>query len=380
MTDLNLGVIGNCQISALIDSRAEIVWACMPQFDGDPVFCRLLQHGDGPDQEMRPGTFAIDIANFSHAEQRYMRNTAVLETILHDTAGNAVKITDFAPRYVYLGRMFRPLMLLRRVELFAGHPRIRIRLMPARQYGAEPCVLTRGSNHIRFTGSDVPLRLTTDASITRVLDHSWFMLDRAQHLILGPDESMPESPASCFMNNLNATADHWQSWTRGLSIPFEWQKAVIRAAISLKLCTFEDTGAVVAAMTTSIPEAADSGRNWDYRFCWLRDAYFVVEALNRLGATKTMEAFISYITDLAAEFGGDKDLQPVYAISGDAHITEPSSRRRRISSMSGSRIRPENRCSSGSRCSASAPSSCTTNRTRGSGSTAAGSACTRSPA
>jgi GH15 family glucan-1,4-alpha-glucosidase len=117
------------------------------------------------------------------------------------------------------------------------------------------------------------------------------------------------------------TCDYWRAWTRGLNIPFEWQEAVIRAAITLKMCAYEDTGAVIAAMTTSIPEARHSGRNWDYRYCWLRDAYFVVHALNRLGATKTMEAFLRYIINVAAN-SDDDHLQPVYGITGDANLAE----------------------------------------------------------
>ena len=99
-------------------------------------------------------------------------------------------------------------------------------------------------------------------------------------------------------------ASYWQEWVRGLAIPVEWQEAVIRAAITLKLCTYEDTGAVVAALTTSIPEHADSGRNWDYRYCWLRDSYFVIQALNRLGATRTMEAYLRYIDNIVARGDG----------------------------------------------------------------------------
>jgi GH15 family glucan-1,4-alpha-glucosidase len=108
---------------------------------------------------------------------------------------------------------------------------------------------------------------------------------------------------------------------RGLSIPFEWQEAVIRAAITLKLCTFQDTGALVAAMTTSIPEAANSQRNWDYRYCWLRDSFFVVHALNRLGATNTMGAYLRYILDVASATDGGR-LQPVYGIRGDSSLPE----------------------------------------------------------
>ncbi|HYC14469.1 MAG TPA: glycoside hydrolase family 15 protein, partial [Stellaceae bacterium] len=93
----------------------------------------------------------------------------------------------------------------------------------------------------------------------------------------------------------------------------EWQDAVIRAAITLKLCSFEETGAIVAALTTSVPEAPDSGRNWDYRYCWLRDAYFVVHALNRLGATRTMEDYLGFVTNVATA-EPEHRLRPVYPI------------------------------------------------------------------
>ncbi len=112
---------------------------------------------------------------------------------------------------------------------------------------------------------------------------------------------------------------------RSLSIPFEWQEAVIRAAITLKLCNFEETGAIVAALTTSVPEAPDTQRNWDYRFCWLRDAYFVIQALNRLGTTRTMEDYLGYITNIVddAESGSDqKDLPPLFGITRSPDLEE----------------------------------------------------------
>ena len=133
------------------------------------------------------------------------------------------------------------------------------------------------------------LRLTTDAPISYIAEESPFVAARPINLILGPDEGFSASIADTARDFRERTADYWNEWVRYLSVPFEWQDAVIRAAITLKLCSFEETGAIVAALTTSIPEAPDSGRNWDYRYCWLRDAYFVVHALNRLGATLTME-------------------------------------------------------------------------------------------
>ena len=318
MTTLNLGLIGNCQISSLIDAHGTMVWSCMPQLDSDPVFCRLLRRDD---EKELPGFFEIDLVEFKHSEQHYQTNTAILTTILYDQNGGAVKITDLAPRYEYVGRTFTPMMILRRVEPLSGSPRIRIRLQPARDYGASACEITHGSNHIRYLGADTVFRLTTNASLTHVIEQNTFVLDRPLYLILGPDETIRESCGDAFHTHYRATQDYWHRWSRGLSIPFEWQDAVIRAAITLKLCTFEDTGAVVAALTTSIPEAANSGRNWDYRFCWLRDSYFVVQALNRLGATQTMERYLSYIMNIAAE-AGDNELKPLYGISGRSETDE----------------------------------------------------------
>lgn len=318
MSHLNLGLIGNCQISALIDDQATIVWACLPQFDADPTFCRLLR--DDSERDL-PGFFEIELLDFARSEQEYLTNTAILVTTLYDSNGGAVRVTDLAPRYQYVGRTFTPNMLLRRIEPLHGSPRIRIRLRPARDYGANECDFTHGSNHIRYQCADVTCRLTTNASLTHIIDENTFVLDHELHLIFGPDETIPEACSDAFYTHFRATRNYWQDYSRSLSIPFEWQDAVIRAAITLKLCTFEDTGAVVAALTTSIPEAKDSGRNWDYRFCWLRDSYFVVQALNRLGATTTMMRYLGYIMNIVADAAGEP-LKPLYGISGSSITDE----------------------------------------------------------
>jgi GH15 family glucan-1,4-alpha-glucosidase len=293
------------------------VWGCFPRFDGDPAFCALL----GGTQEPDAGYFDVELAGCARSEQRYLPNTPIVETLLHDDAGGAVRIVDFAPRFEQHRRAFRPMMIVRMIEPLAGSPRVRVRLRPLGAYGAVASSQTYGSNHIRYVLPELALRLTTDVSITAVLEERFFILDEPLTLMLGPDETLADAPAHQGRQLRDQTIAYWEGWTRGLSIPFEWQDAVIRAAITLKLCTFEDTGAVVAALTTSIPEAPDSGRNWDYRYCWLRDAYFVVHALNHLGATKTMEQFLHYIVNIAAG-AAENRLQPVYGISGRAHLEE----------------------------------------------------------
>src|SRR5204862_189738 len=143
-------------------------------------------------------------------------------------------------------------------------------------------------------------RLTTDASITALAEENPFYLEDTVTMLLGPDETVQGGVADVGRRFFEETAAYWRDWVRSLGIPFEWQDAVIRSAITLQLNVFEDTGAIVAAMTTSIPEAPGSGRNWDYRHCWLRDAYFVVNALNRLGATRPTERYLGYIVNVVA--------------------------------------------------------------------------------
>ncbi|HUL48682.1 MAG TPA: glycoside hydrolase family 15 protein [Gemmatimonadales bacterium] len=312
MTSLDLGLIGNGTIGALVDPGGEIVWGCFPRFDGDPAFCSLLRAraGDGDF-----GFFAVELVDCVQHEQEYLFNTPIVVTRLFDRAGGCVEITDFAPRFIQFGRVFCPMMLVRRVARIAGSPRLRVRLRPARDFGARLAETTWGSNHIRYLCTDVVLRLTTDASITAVRDDSPFYLDDTVTLLLGPDETLQGAVAEVGRRFFEETAAYWREWVRSLAIPFEWQDAVIRAAITLKLNVFEDTGAIIAALTTSIPEAAGSGRNWDYRYCWLRDAYFVVNALNRLGATRIMERYLSYILNVVAG-ANDGRLQPVYGVNG----------------------------------------------------------------
>jgi GH15 family glucan-1,4-alpha-glucosidase len=314
--DLNLAVVGNSILSALIDRRGRVVWCCFPRPDGDPVFCGLLGSPE-PDA----GIFDVDVVDCVEAEQSYVANTAILTTTLTDRHGARVRITDFMPRFKQYERVFRPSLLIRRIEPLAGAPRIRIRVRPRFDYGATAPSVTHGSNHIRYQSERLVLRLTANAPLTYILEEAAFNLDAPITLAFGPDESILGSLSGTARDFLERTTEYWQEWVRYLSVPFEWQEAVIRAAITLKLCSYEETGAILAALTTSIPEAADSGRNWDYRYCWMRDAYFVVQALNRLGATRTMEDFIRYITNVAM-LHLDGGMRPVYAIVPSADLAE----------------------------------------------------------
>ena len=185
-----------------------------------------------------------------------------------------------------------------------------IRVRPTSNYGVPIADRSLGSNHITFRGKDHVIRLTTDGPIAYIEREAPFVLTKPIHMVLGPDEALTANIETTCREFADRTRDYWKSWVRRLSLAYDWQDAIIRAAISLKLSNFEETGGIVAALTTSIPEAPGSGRTWDYRYCWLRDAYFVVKALNRLGATQTMEHFIAFILGIASE----PNVRPVYSV------------------------------------------------------------------
>ncbi len=324
---LSLGVIGNCSFSALIDARGRIVWCCLPRFDGDPVFNALLQPGhnapgsSGDEAAAGSSSFGIEIEDFAESRQWYEPNTAVLRTQLIDKSGQAIEITDFAPRYYSRSRFFRPMTLVRRVKPIVGAPRIRVMLDVRFDWGRRQPLVTQGSNHLRFVGDALTLRLNTDASLSHIMSGQPFVLTREHNFLLGADESLVEGIADTARMFEQETLAYWRKWCQSLHIPLEWQQAVIRAAITLKLSLFEDTGAIVAAMTTSIPEAPGSQRNWDYRYCWLRDAFFVVRALNSLSEVGTMEDYLRWLSNVVVQAKGGH-IQPLYGIGLEREMPE----------------------------------------------------------
>ena len=225
------------------------------------------------------------------------------------------------PRFKHYARIARPPMLVRKIEPVSGTCLIRIRARPRFGYGAIEPERRLESNHLSFSSPDLSLRITTDVSVTYIAEEVKFALQTPVHLVFGPDDSPSEAIDGMVRDYLEQTVDYWHEWCRYLSVPFEWQDAVLRAAITLKLCSFDESGAIVAALTTSIPEAPNTERNWDYRYCWPRDAYFVVHALNRLGATRTMEDYIRFIATITA-LEPEGRLKPLYPIVPGTSLEE----------------------------------------------------------
>jgi GH15 family glucan-1,4-alpha-glucosidase len=315
---LDLAIIGNCQFSALINKRGTVVWACFPRFDSPSLFGALLD-------EQKGGQWTIEADGRGwQTESRYVENSCTLRTRWYRPGdADSFEVLDFAPRFSLYDRYFRPPMLVRLVRRIAGRPRVRVSCDPRFDYGRRVPTEVRGSNHISFvdpSGSD-RVRLTTDASITNVAQAVPFELTKDLHFALAWGEPFEDS-FNVLQDFLHRTHDYWRRWCQHTRVPVKYQQAVLRAAMTLKLHQFEDTGAVVAATTTSIPEIAGAARNWDYRYCWLRDGAFVIRALLRLGHSEDAARFSDYLRNLVTPDGDEFSLQPVYGIDGRATLTE----------------------------------------------------------
>jgi GH15 family glucan-1,4-alpha-glucosidase len=174
---------------------------------------------------------------------------------------------------------------------------------------------------VRYLVGHQAMRLSTDAPVGYVLEQRYYRIESDQHFFLGPDEPFSGNLRSELRRMEQDTRRYWQHWVRGLAIPLEWQEEVIRCAITLKMCQHEETGAIVAALTTSIPEAPGSQRNWDYRYCWIRDSYYTVRALNRLGALDVLEKYLAYLRNIVDAAKGGK-IQPLYSVMGEGELEE----------------------------------------------------------
>ncbi len=306
-----LGIVGNCATNALLD-RGSVEWLCWPRPDSSFVFGPLL------DRE-RGGAFVVESLGEALVTTEYVENTNVLRTVF--TVGDdSFELIDFAPRFVQYDRAFKPSMLVRILRPLSGEPRVRIRCRPVYDYGAVEAGSWRASNHIEYTGLPAPVRLTTNVPLSYVEDERPFVLERDHHLALTWGEPLEAGLEETAERFLERTVDYWRRWVKQTRVPRDYQHEVIRSALVLKLHQYEDTGALLAATTTSLPEHPGSGRTWDYRYCWLRDAYFTLNALGRLGHADEMERFLVYLRNLCEQGGGV--LQPVYTLSGGERAEE----------------------------------------------------------
>ncbi len=313
----NTGIIGNCAYIAHINKDTNIDWLCWPNFNSTFVFGGMLDKNKG-------GAFTIlpDDSDYTSI-QYYLENTNILCTVV-TCRGGKYRIMDVAPRFIQYERPFRPLMLIRRVEVLEGNPRIKIKCVPVCDYGETKLQAYRGSSNIEFVGHEEKIRLTTDFPINYILEEQCFVLSDTKYLALTYGPPLEAPLVSTCRHFIDETVKYWRQWIKRSSIAAFAQDYVIRSALTLKIHQFEDTGAIIAASTTSLPEYPGSTRNWDYRYCWLRDTYYVITALNHIAHFEEMEDYFHFITDISFSNNNSTDFryQPLYGITGEHQLPE----------------------------------------------------------
>lgn len=307
------GIIGNCAYLAHVHKNTNIEWLCWPRFDSTFIFGGLLDKAKG-------GEFSILPEGDFTSNQYYLENTNILITEITCADGSKYKITDYAPRFREHDRYYKPLMLIREVEAIEGTPRIKVKCEPVSDYGKTKLTVNRGSNHIQYLGGEEKIRLTTNIPVSYVFDEQYFVLNETKYLVMTYGEPLEAPLISTCTRFLRETIQYWRIWIKHSSIAGFYQPYVIRSALALKIHQFEDTGAIIAASTTSLPESPGSTRNWDYRYCWLRDTYYVLTSLNHIGHFEEMEKYFGYLTDISAS--EDFRYQPLYGITGQKNIEE----------------------------------------------------------
>ncbi|MDX2089962.1 MAG: glycoside hydrolase family 15 protein [Kofleriaceae bacterium] len=309
---LDHGAIGNGRLIALVAPDTAIEWLCLPRFDSPSVFGSLL------DQE-RGGRFRFRMNGQVVAGAcDYLANTNVLR--IEQSLGNARwEVIDFAPRLpMASGRVDTPLEVIRIVRPLSGEPRISVEFTPKPDYARAHGRLLATQHGVEVLDAGAPLHLFTNMAGDHVVNGTELTLRRPLYFVLTYGQR-PSPPSEAEVEHLLAeTIKGWRLWAKTCALPSFAPAHVLRSALCLKLHAYVDTGAIIAATTTSIPEAIGTPRTWDYRFCWLRDAAFVVEALRRLSHLNEGEQFIDFLRDVA-ESG---PLQPLYGIAGERELTE----------------------------------------------------------
>jgi glucoamylase len=304
----NFGVIGNCSYLAYIDTGANVNWLCMPRFDSSFIFGALLDKKKG-------GEFSISPSGKSYkSRQYYLKNTNILATEF-EAEGGKFRIIDFAPRFYQYDRYFRPLMLFRKIELVEGDPYIVVKCHPVDNYGNTVPQTVMGSNHIRYLNLSSQVRLTTDIPLNYILKEKPFLLSQDQYMVFSYGVPLEAPLAETAEQFLSKTRSYWINWVKSTSIPYIYQDEVLRSALVLKLHQYEDTGAVIASGSTSLPEIDQAHRNWDYRFCWMRDTYYTLNAFNNIGHFEELEKYFAFIQNLI--LSEKQQIKPLYTISGE---------------------------------------------------------------
>ncbi len=314
---LDYGIIGNCMTSALVKKNGSIDWLCFPTSSDPSIFAKILD-------EKKGGSFSIKPVGNYKITQKYIPKTAILETRFTGTE-NGFIIYDFFPRYSKLTKNGHKLLvkenrLVRIIKPVKGKPKVKIDYDPKPDYARRKYEYSQLEDKLICSTDDKKIALVTNVPFENICEKKEVVIDRTKYFVV-EDGTRFESVrhVNDCMKIFNATKKYWENWCDTLVLPKSNRSSILRSAITLKLLTYSPTGSIIAAPTTSIPEQIGTERNWDYRYCWVRDASFCVDVLEKIGRSYESKELLKFILNNAMR---DDYIQPIYKIDGGTHLKE----------------------------------------------------------
>jgi len=316
MNNFNYGIIGNCRSAALVSETGSIDWCCLPDFDSPSVFAKLLDSEKG-------GCFSFLVNESYNINQKYFYRTNILCTEFSSDNGS-FEVIDFMPRYKTSDNdYFMPAEIHRYIRLKSGCPTFRVNYRPKLNYARDEVDHKISDHHVRsFSKANHTdcIFLYSSLNLNDILESNEIMLTDSEYMLVSYNQKLIDIDINRVYLEYQRTKVYWLNWTNR-SIKFRlFNDQIDRSLLVLKLMSFHSTGAVLAGVTTSIPETIGDIRNWDYRFCWLRDASMSIETLFKTGHDIAAQRFLSYIKGILKS---KQDVfQIVYGIRGERDLTE----------------------------------------------------------
>ena len=316
MKNYDYGIVGNCSSAALISSDCSIVWMCLPNFDSPALFAQILD-------EKKGGYFKISAVNLIKSEQEYIIHTAILRTIF-ETKDGIFEVNDYMPRFETFRREhYCPPEIHRRIKVVSGSPRMTIDLDARPNFALGGADYTIKDDYIKITsqkGHYNSFYLYSNVDYEKILNGEEIKLEKYTYFLLSFHEKIESIEQDKIFLDYQKTKSYWLEWVQRTHYPKKYKEEVLRSAITLKLLMYQRTGAVIAAPTTSLPEIIGKDRNWDYRYCWIRDAAMIIDLYVRIGHIKSADGFINFILNRVQL--KHEDIGVIYGINGEEKLDE----------------------------------------------------------
>ena len=314
--NINYGIIGNCQSSALIYKDSSIDWCCFPKFDSPSIFAKIIDNSNG-------GFFKVDTVGNYNISQEYLKNTCILKTAFNN-GFDEFHIIDYMPRYQTKKKSYySPPEITRIIKYIKGNPKIRITYDPRLDYSIGKTKSYDKSNFIVSISENEnyeTLYLYSNASLNAIINNEVIELESDLFFKISYYEKLISPKFKEISLEFNKTKKYWINWINKTPKFKKYNNEILRSALTLKLLTYQKTGAVLAAVTTSLPETVGEQRNWDYRFCWIRDASMVIKVVAKLGHKNIVKNFIKFIINIIPD--KNEKLQIMYGINGEKILEE----------------------------------------------------------